>query len=92
MTGIIVNPHSRRNRRTKCAAVREFAEIGGDDVDVRATATLDELDACLAEFRDRNYECVAISGGDGTIHHVLSRLVAVYGSTLPKCFCFPTVP
>ncbi|HRX15566.1 MAG TPA: diacylglycerol kinase family protein [Spirochaetota bacterium] len=76
--GVIVNPYSRRNLKTKCAAVEQFASIGNGKADVRATSSLEELDRILMEFKEKNYLYIGISGGDGTIHNVITRLIHIY--------------
>ncbi|MDA3900243.1 MAG: diacylglycerol kinase family protein [Spirochaetes bacterium] len=76
--GIIVNPYSRKNLRTKCASVELFTVIGQGRVDVRTTSSLEDLDRVLIEFKEKNYEYIGISGGDGTIHNVISRLIQLY--------------
>lgn len=76
--GIIVNPYSRRNIRTNCAAVEEFQIAGGSFIDVRATESLDHLDEVLQEFKENAYPYIGISGGDGTIHNVITRIINIY--------------
>ncbi len=76
--GIIVNPFSRRNIRTNCASIKKFGKIGGDEVDIRATKSLEELDDVAKEFKTKKYSYIGISGGDGTIHNVITRLINAY--------------
>lgn len=75
---VIVNPHSRKNKKLKGIAVETFKKIGGDNVDVRETQSLEDLDLLAKEYKSRKIPYIAISGGDGTIHHVLSRLINAY--------------
>lgn len=76
--GIIVNPYSRKNIRTNCESVRTFQKVGGSKVDVRATESLEHLDQVVHEFREEGYPYIGISGGDGTIHNVISRVINIY--------------
>jgi diacylglycerol kinase family enzyme len=75
---VIVNPHSRKNKKMKGISVEIFKKIGGDNVDVRETQSLEDLDLLAKECKSKKIPYIAISGGDGTIHHVLSRFINVY--------------
>jgi diacylglycerol kinase (ATP) len=86
--GIIVNPYSRRNIRTNCASVDEFNEVGGPRVDVRPTESLEHLDEVLHEFKERHYPYIGISGGDGTIHNVITRIIDIYIDNTPPILLF----
>lgn len=79
--GIIVNFNSRKNMRAKRDPVKVFEEAGGDHVIVRATHSLDDITAVAREFKEAGISYFATSGGDGTIHHVLSRFIHVYGES-----------
>lgn len=83
MIGIIVNPHARKNRRNRRDTALWMSATAGDLADVRTTATPDEVDGVAAEFRDRGIPLIGISGGDGTLHTVLSRLMRVYAPRQP---------
>jgi len=76
--GVIVNPHARGNRH-RLRRVGRFQSILGDDGEVVATANLDELEAALRGFRQREVEVVAVCGGDGSFYHALSRIIAIWG-------------
>jgi diacylglycerol kinase family enzyme len=78
---VIVNPHSKRNKKRPGKSVSILNKIGGDSVDVIATSTIDELDALAGKCVNSDISCVCISGGDGTIHQVITRFIAVFGST-----------
>ncbi len=81
--GIIVNPHARKNRRNRRDPARWMADTAGGLAVVRTTASPDEVDGVAAEFRERQIPIIGISGGDGTLHTVLSRLIRVYASAPP---------
>jgi diacylglycerol kinase family enzyme len=75
---IIVNPYSRKNRKTKGNSIDVFRKIGGELVDVRPTGTIEELDAVAEDCRKKLVPYLAISGGDGTLHQVISRFINIY--------------
>ena len=81
--GIIINPNSRVNKRTNCASIDKFSKIAGDLADIRATKSIDELYVAIKDFRKMKYPYIAISGGDGTIHHVVTALIDVYRKKVP---------
>jgi len=54
------------------------AVVGGDG-EVVETPTLDALDAALRRFRDRGFDVLAVSGGDGSLCQSISRAVGVWG-------------
>ena len=78
--GIIVNTHARSVKKNRKDVKELFVGIGGDLVDVRATASFDELEQACLDFKNCSYEYIGITGGDGTIHHTLTRLINVYGT------------
>ncbi len=82
--GIIINPHAKKNRRMKVNPVHLYRELGSDFVDVRATQSLDEVFHVAEEFQKAGVDYLGICGGDGTVHHVISRFHQVYkNSALP---------
>jgi len=76
--GIVINPHARHNRGA-ADRVELFAEMHGRSGWVRRTASLDELDAAVAEFRQRGIDVLAVCGGDGSFFRALSAMVRCYG-------------
>lgn len=76
--GIIINPHAKSVKKNKNTIVRDFINIGGDMVDIRFTEDLDVLEKVCRDFKKNGYDYIGIAGGDGTIHHVLTRLINVY--------------
>ena len=82
--GIILNPHSRSNRKNP-ERIKQLGFIVGDRGSCHATETLDQVRDLAREFRDRGVEVLGISGGDGTNHKTLSTFLEVYGDApLPK--------
>lgn len=75
---IIVNPYSRKNKKTKGNSIEIFKKIGGDLVEVFPTGTIEELDAVAGDCKKKLLPFLAISGGDGTLHQVISRFINVY--------------
>ncbi len=75
---IIVNPHSRKNKETNCVSIDKFKKIGGNLVEVKATQTLAELDKVISSACKNKGAYLGISGGDGTIHNVLSHIIKIY--------------
>ncbi len=76
--GIIVNPQAKKNRKMNNKSAEHFRAIGGELVEVRTTQNLDEIFTVAEEFKKKKIEYLAISGGDGTLHHVLSSFIFVY--------------
>lgn len=76
--GVIVNPRAAGNRSRRDTAARLAAVVGADGAVVE-TENLDALDATLRSFRERSFGVVAVSGGDGSMCHAISRAVAVWG-------------
>lgn len=76
--GIIVNYNSRRNRRAGRNPVNLFTEVGGLHVVVRATRSIDELMSVVRAFKEDDIPIIAASGGDGTIHRVVTQIIRIY--------------
>lgn len=82
--GIILNPHSRANRKNPRRA-RRLGFIVGDKGSCHETKSLADVEKLAAEFRDRDIDILGISGGDGTLHGTLTAFVHAYGDRpLPK--------
>lgn len=76
--GIIHNPRSRRNARAPETARRLRALVDGDGELAEAT-TQDELARALERFRASGIDVLAVNGGDGTGHVVLTAFARAYG-------------
>lgn len=83
--GILLSPNSGRVRRDPGLADRLRAVVGARGV-VRMCATLEDLDAALRDLRGTS--TIAICGGDGTNHIVITRAVAQYGAESLPTFAF----
>jgi diacylglycerol kinase family enzyme len=81
--GIVNNPRSRRNLRAPETA-RRLRALLDDDGEVADASTPDELAGAIERFRAREFDLVAVNGGDGTGHYVLTALARAYrGRPLP---------
>lgn len=82
--GIILNPHSRSNRKNPGRSKR-LSFIVGDKGSCRETHDRSDVPQVIAEFKEKNIEILGISGGDGTLHYTLTEMLKVYGfSQLPR--------
>lgn len=82
--GVVTNPRSRQNRANPRLA-RQLAYILGEKGTIEQPVDLDALHRTAEGFRDHGIDVLCISGGDGTIHRVLTAMVRVYGGApLPK--------
>jgi diacylglycerol kinase (ATP) len=75
---VLVNPHSRANRRNPRIAANLQAILGKSGR-VFAPRTLEELTACAAELRQSPPAVIAVHGGDGTLHRTLTALLRTWG-------------
>jgi diacylglycerol kinase (ATP) len=74
-----VNPRSRANRRNPRIA-SEFQALLGADGRVVASMTLDELDAATAALaKEPPPRVIAVHGGDGTLHKLVTSLGRAFG-------------
>lgn len=76
--GVVVNPRAAGNRGNPDIAAKLAAVVGGDG-EVVATEDLEALDHTLERFHDRGFKVIAVSGGDGSLCHAISRAVGVWG-------------
>ncbi|HVZ71724.1 MAG TPA: diacylglycerol kinase family protein [Polyangia bacterium] len=75
---VFVNPRSRANKRNPKLA-SEFAAALGDAGRVLAPASLDDLAAIARELPDERPDVIAVHGGDGTLHKVVTALGDAFG-------------
>ncbi|MDB4980842.1 MAG: diacylglycerol kinase catalytic region [Myxococcales bacterium] len=86
---VFVNPRSRANKRNPRLAA-DFAVAVGDAGHVLAPESLEELAAIAAMLRETPPAIVAVHGGDGTLHRVVSALGAAFGDApLPPIAVLP---
>ncbi len=76
--GVIVNPNAKKVRTGK-VSIEEFTEMKSGRVDVRVTPTLEAIDDVLGDFKKSAIDYIGITGGDGSLHHVIMRMIRVYG-------------
>jgi len=76
--GVVVNPRASGNRGRPDTAARLAAVVGADG-EVVETENLEALDATLHRFFERGFDVIAVSGGDGSLCHAISRAVEIWG-------------
>jgi diacylglycerol kinase (ATP) len=77
---VFVNPRSRANRRRPGLA-GELAAALGDAGQVLAPASLEDLAATAAALHAAPPAVIAVHGGDGTLHKVVTALGRAFGDT-----------
>lgn len=87
MAGIAVisNPHSRRNLKNPVISEEMRALLGSDGFVVE-TQSIAEIPRAIEQCLERNVDVLAINGGDGTLHYIVTKLVPLYaeaGRELP---------
>lgn len=75
---VVTNPRSRQNRRDPGIA-GQLAYTLGARGQVAAPRDRAELVEVASRFRDADVDVLAINGGDGTAHVVLTAFLAAYG-------------
>ena len=81
--GVIVNLNAREYKLKKNNPYGIFEKIGGEYVLVRYTQSIDEVIDVAQEFKKEGINYVAPSGGDGTLHHVITAFMKVYNQKMP---------
>jgi diacylglycerol kinase (ATP) len=82
--GIIVNPNSKFYRKDS-SRVEDLAFIIEGKGHFKATRNLAELESAATDFKSKDIEILAISGGDGTLQETLSTFAHLYkDKPLPK--------
>jgi diacylglycerol kinase (ATP) len=86
---LVVNPHSRVNRRDRKMAQRLGAALG-ENGRVIAASSLAELADAAAEVMRKPPGAIAIHGGDGTLHKSVAALLRASGEApLPPIAILP---
>lgn len=86
---LITNPRSGTHRRTPRLARRLAERVG--EAHVEAPADLAELARAARRLREGEVEVLFVSGGDGTLHRVLTALVPAWGDDpLPALVPLPS--
>ncbi len=86
--GVIHNPFAKRNRRSPWLADEIKKAVDGIGI-LRITENLQDVNTAAREFLDKNIDILAVNGGDGTLHRVLTAFVHIYGNRpLPRLLIF----
>jgi diacylglycerol kinase family enzyme len=81
--GIILNPKSRANLKNP-SRIKYYRNISNEILEVRATESFEDLTRTAREFKRRRVPYIGISGGDGTIHQVITACINAYApSAIP---------
>lgn len=82
--GVVFNPFAGRNKYDSESNRKQLETILGDRGIVRETRSLEDLEKVAKEFLEKEIDILAISGGDGTNHCVLTKFFEIYkGNDLP---------
>jgi len=82
--GVIHNPFARGNMR-RPGVIKKIRCLIGDVGELWETRNINELPGVAEDFLKKKLDILAVNGGDGTLHIVLSAFIKVYGETpLPK--------
>lgn len=82
--GVIINPHAKLNKGSKSKELAEdIRHIAGNNALVNITNDLENLKNVLQIYYDQKIEYLAVSGGDGTIHNVISSWYDVTQTVAP---------
>ncbi len=76
--GLIINPHARGVKKMNINPHEFFSRIAGGYADVRVTNSVAEIDPVIKEFKKLGIPYVGVCGGDGSHHHILSRMINIY--------------
>ncbi len=88
--GVIVNLNSRKFKLGKINPEKTFESIAKDNVIVKYTKTIDEIVDVAKEFKKLGVEYIAPSGGDGTLHHIVTQFSKVYNDKIPPVLILKT--
>src|SRR3990172_6231495 len=78
--GLIFNPLADINKKQTGARLRSIKDILNEHAFISITNNTDEIPMALKEFYKEGIKILGISGGDGTIDHVLSSYINLFGS------------
>jgi diacylglycerol kinase family enzyme len=82
--GVVLNPHSKRYRKNP-EKLKRMGFIVGDKGSFAPTNNLHDIRRVAEEFKAKEIDILALSGGDGTNHVTLTTFIQVYGDQpLPK--------
>ena len=81
--GVLFNPRSHRNAKVRDA----IAALPG--VHIATPSSRADLRPTLEDFLAKGVECIAISGGDGTVRDVLTAGLSLFGDDWPALAVIP---
>lgn len=81
--GIVSNPRSWRNRRRPETAER-LRRLLGDQGELREAGTPEALAEALSAFRRAGVDLLAVNGGNGTLHVVVTALSSSWAPPWPR--------
>jgi len=88
--GLIFNPLASRNKKGGKEGFETLKEALGKRVKAYVTESKGDIPNVLKELREKGATLLCISGGDGSIQHVISNYVNLFGSeSLPPIFPLP---
>lgn len=85
--GLIINPHSKLNKRNP-SLPKDLENIGKNFTVVRLTNSLAELDHAIGDFKRLKVCAIAICGGDGSLSRAVESICKIYkpDEILPPVF------
>ena len=82
--GVILNPHSKRYKKNP-SMMKQIGFIVGEKGAFEPTVDLQDVHRVAEQFKEKNIDILALTGGDGTNHRTLTTFINVYGDQpLPK--------
>lgn len=76
--GVIFNPHARKNRRRERRLNDLHAAVLGTGT-IRATETVEDIEAALRDFARNDVRYIVADGGDGATHWVVNEAIRLFG-------------
>ncbi len=76
--GVIINPYAKMNMGSRSREITgQISLLAGRDALVQTSRDIPSLEKILKQFQEKKIHYLAISGGDGTIHNVISSWIKV---------------
>lgn len=76
---MIINRNARKNRTGGGLNKDRAFKILGNAVEIFETYTVEEARSAVAYAKEKNFELIVGSGGDGTHHAILTAICTIYG-------------
>lgn len=74
LIGVILNPKARKVKRNPEKFLKRFKDIVSTHGEVCITSNYEELRQCLINYKEKNFGVIGITGGDGSLHYVITVL------------------